>query len=279
MKYLKTGNPGSPIASLVFSLLLLAGLCSFAQAQPPNAAPQPRPADARAEIRSYHFEDTGEELPYALYVSSKVKPQEQSPLIIALHGLGGSHTSLVRDRAIDLAEEHGYILVGPMGYNSRGWYGIPDVPDLRGDAETDPANRDELSEKDVMNVLAMVREEFNIDDKRIYLMGHSMGGAGTLYLGVKHEDIWAAIAAIAPAAFWVDPQSLVTVPDMPVFIVHGTEDTVVQVDVSHRFVNVLQANEMDYEFQEIPDGDHGSVIPDGMPGIYDFFGKHKREQR
>src|SRR6185295_11370904 len=45
-----------------------------------------------------------------------------------------------------------------------------------------PANLRELSEKDAMNVLAMVRKEFKIDDKRIYIMGHSMGGAGALYL-------------------------------------------------------------------------------------------------
>jgi predicted esterase len=199
---LRNSNPG--FTHVLLSLLLLsAGLGSAAQAQAPNTAPQPRPADARAEIRSYHFADTDEDLPYALYVSSKVSPDRKAPLIVALHGLGGSHTSLVRDRAIDLAEEGGYILVGPMGYNSRGWYGIPGIPSLRGDVEDDPANRDELSEKDVMNVLAMAREEFNIDDQRIYLMGHSMGGAGTLYLGVKHADIWAAIAAIAPAAFWV----------------------------------------------------------------------------
>ena len=30
-----------------------------------------------------------------------------------------------------------------------------------------------------MNVLAMVRKEFNVDDNRTYLMGHSMGGART----------------------------------------------------------------------------------------------------
>ena len=48
-----------------------------------------------------------------------------------------------------------------------------------------PANLGELSEKDVMNVLALVRKEYSIDDKRIYLIGHSMGGGGTWHLG--HE--------------------------------------------------------------------------------------------
>ena len=56
----------------------------------------------------------------------------------------------------------------------------------------------ELSEKDVMNVLKMIRKEFNVDERRTYLMGHSMGGAGTFYLASKYPQIWAAVAAIAP---------------------------------------------------------------------------------
>ena len=45
------------------------------------------------------------------------------------------------------------------------------------------------SEQDVMNVLDMMRKEFTVDAKRIYLTGHSMGGAGTLFLGAKHANL------------------------------------------------------------------------------------------
>jgi S-formylglutathione hydrolase FrmB len=58
-----------------------------------------------------------------------------------------------------------------------------------------------LSEKDALNVLAVMRKEFKIDDNRTYLMGHSMGGAGTLFLGSEHPKEFAAIGAMAPAAF------------------------------------------------------------------------------
>lgn len=36
----------------------------------------------------YHFEDTNEDLPYSLYVSTKVKKNQKAPLIVTLHGLG-----------------------------------------------------------------------------------------------------------------------------------------------------------------------------------------------
>src|SRR5205823_10928051 len=52
---------------------------------------------------------------------------KRNPLIVALHGLGGDQSTMVREtyRAIELAEQGGYIFVAPMGYNSGGWYGIP----------------------------------------------------------------------------------------------------------------------------------------------------------
>jgi len=43
-------------------------------------------------------------------------------------------------------------------------------------------------------------------------MGHSMGGAGTIYLGVKHASIWAAIAPIAPASGGLLPDNYSLAP-------------------------------------------------------------------
>src|SRR5579863_8566490 len=81
--------------------------------------------DPRVQQRKYHFADTNEDLPYALFISSKVKKGKEAPLIVALHGVFGDGNSLLRGTATDLAEEGGYVLVGPMGYNPQGWYGSP----------------------------------------------------------------------------------------------------------------------------------------------------------
>ena len=75
-----------------------------------------------------------------------------------------------------------------MGYNSGGWYGAS-----FGKGKTNPENLHELSEKDVMNVLDIVRKDFNDRPGSHYLMGHSMGGGGTWQLGIKYPDQWAAL--------------------------------------------------------------------------------------
>src|SRR5215510_10768413 len=67
--------------------------------------------DPRVQERTYVFKETNEFIPYAVFVSSKVRKDKKNPLIVALHGLGGSLNSLLRGNALDLAEHGGYILV------------------------------------------------------------------------------------------------------------------------------------------------------------------------
>jgi dipeptidyl aminopeptidase/acylaminoacyl peptidase len=143
----------------------------------------------------------------------------------------------------------------------------------------EPPNLAELSEKDVLNVLAIVRKEFTVDDKRTYLMGHSMGGAGALFLGPKYVDRWAAVASMAPAAFLMKPdETLAPVKDkMPLFLAHGDADTVVSIDVGRRWANAATDLHMkDFNYLELPGGDHGTVIMQSMPEIFKFFKERAR---
>lgn len=215
-----------------------------AQPAPGRGGRAPIPVDPRVQIRTYRFADTNEDVPYAIYVSSKVSRDKKNPLIVTLHGLGGTHTTMMRPNALDLAEAGGYIYVAPMGYNPRGWYGVPRGERRGGPppnaapntgrqgpppgalaAANDPPNLRELSEKDVLNVLDIVRKEFNVDENRTYLFGHSMGGAGTYHLAVTYPEKWAAIGVQAPAAFSLDPNSLSKIPRMPVIVIHVLRQT------------------------------------------------------
>ena len=250
-----------------------------------------RSNDTRVQNRTYHFQDTNEDLPYCLFVSSKVSKDKKNPLIVSLHGLGIGPGYMCQGKALDLAEEGGYILVAPMGYNVGGWYGSP-VMNLagrggRGGQAAAPApppppeNLAELSEKDVMNVLAMMRKEFNVDDNRTYLMGHSMGGAGTYFLGSKHAKEWAAIAPIAPAAFLMNDKRATILQGIkdggvPMLVVQGDADSAVPVTNTRMWVDTMKEMKMNFEYKEIPGAEHGPVIEQGMADIFTFFAKHAK---
>ena len=181
--------------------LLLCGLATLASSQEPRAQDQGNKTYGKIEKKTYEFKEAGKEMEYALFVPSRYDKDKKTPLLVALHGLGGNPQQIMRSRGLtEQAEKYGYIVVAPMGYNSRGWYGVRGGGGF-GKKNDDPPNLRELSEKDVLNVLEQVRKEFTIDEKRIYLMGHSMGGGGTWHLGTKYPDLWAGLAPIAPAAF------------------------------------------------------------------------------
>jgi predicted peptidase len=293
---------------LIVTVSIASGLVLSAQQAAPAAnAPQSGrgggrgPVDPRVQQRTYTFADTNEQMPYALFVSSKVTRDKKNPLIVSLHGLGGDQNTMVREslRSVDLAEQGGYILLAPMGYNSGGWYGIPPGPPrpanaagagrgagaprpvIGGTAITDAAKVREASEKDVMAVLDMVRKEFNVDDRRIYLMGHSMGGAGTYYLGSKYGNLWAALAPIAPAAMGMtnnrtEVLQSIKAAGVPMLVSMGDIDEAVPVANVRTWVETMKELQMNYEYKEYPGLSHGPIIAGSMADIYAFFAKHSK---
>jgi len=220
------------------------------------------------------FTEEYETLPYYLFVSSKVTPGKPAPLIVALHGMGADASYLMNGRFLQLAEEGGYIAVGPLGYDGdgySGWYGSP----WMGQSAEMPV----LSEKDVMDVLQMIRGEFSIDPKRTYMMGHSMGGAGTLFLGQKHSSEWAALAPIAPAAFMMQTNRAAYLEpirdaNIPVIVIQGDSDDLVPASNTRQWIATMEQMEIRHEYIEIAGLDHGTIIPAAMDDIFRFFAEN-----
>lgn len=234
--------------------------------------------DPRAEERAYYFDEAGMDMPYCVYVSTKVKKDTPAPLIIGLHGAGTGPQIMCDTTIVDQVEAGGYILAAPMGYNERGGYGAPRRAAPGGNAD-EPENVSELSEQDVMNVLHMVLDEFNVDEDRVYLMGHSMGGGGTMYLGPKYAEIWAAIAPIAGGGGRADQsESLKRLKDAGVAVIvsHGEADDIVPVQGSRDLAAEMNAMGIVSEYVEYPGVGHGPVINLAQQRIFEFFAKHTR---
>jgi predicted esterase len=272
--------------------------------------------DPRVQSRTYVFTNTGEILPYAVFVSTKVAKDKPAPLIVALRGAGGNPGVFMHEPALRLAEAGGYVMVAPMGYSATGNFGNPaggmagfgrrggastnapglasPVPGTNQPPGAPPPGRggpgmppggaagaagqsnkvSEYSEQDVMNVLAIIRQEFNIDDHRIYLMGHSQGGAGALHIADKYSSIWAAVAGLSPGAPGFQLDASARFKDVPVLLVVGTKDnfigSVQSLDERMKSLN------LPHEYQEVPGKDHGGIIMGGMTNVFQFFSQHTK---
>lgn len=229
--------------------------------------------DPRVEHRSYRFPDTGERIPYALFVPSGYAPSTPAPLLVSLHGLGRTYDWLMGyDGLLDAAEAGGFIIVTPLGYTRRGWYGARSSG-IDGRALGPEAQR---SEQDVLEVLRLVRAEFNVDPDRIYLWGHSMGGAGTYHLAAAQPELWAGIGVVAPAPpeGVAAAELLSRIRHLPVIVLQGTDDELVPVSLTRAWVAAMAALGMQHVYVEIPGGDHSLLISqnrDHMERIVEFF--------
>lgn len=224
--------------------------------------------DPRVQHRSYSFPGTGESIPYALFVPSSYEPSAETPLIVSLHGLGRTHDWLMGYHGfLDQAEANGYIVVTPLGYIRRGWYGSRQIED---------AIDGERSEQDVLNVLQLVRDEFNVDANRIYLWGHSMGGAGTYHIAAKYPELFAGLGVAAPAPEPNAPMDAIlnNIKHLPIFVLQGTDDQAVPVERTRAWVGKMRELGMQHVYVEIPGGDHSLLISQdasNMQKFVDFF--------
>ena len=226
--------------------------------------------------RHYRLDAANEVMPYHMYVPTTYDGTRAFPLIIALHGLGGTEDSFFDnyEKAFPpLAERHGYIVAAPLGYRVDGSYGWG-----IGTAPVDPTTRrvQERSEADVMEVLRLVRQQYKIDDNRIYLAGHSMGAIGTWKIAPKYPTLWAAIATFSGSG---QPSTLERIAHVPEFVVHGDNDPTVNVQGSRAMVAKAKELGIEVTYIEVPGGNHGSVVAPNFPGAFDFFDGHvKRPQ-
>ncbi len=224
--------------------------------------------DPRVQHRSYQFPATGETIPYAVFVPSNYDAAQETPLIVSLHGLGRSHDWLMGYHGfLDQAETNGYIVVTPLGYIRRGWYGSRAIDDMQ-DAK--------YSEQDVMNVLQLLRDEFNVDSNRIYLWGHSMGGAGTYHIAARHPNLFAGlgVAAPAPVANASMDEILTSIKHLPIFVLQGDDDQAVPVELTRSWVAKMRELGMQHVYVEIPGGDHSLLVSqdkENMQKFVDFF--------
>jgi predicted peptidase len=198
--------------------------------------------------------------------------------VIALHGLGSGVTYMMEySNLVELAERYGYLVATPMGYNERGWYGGRGPGNEFNSRQDDPGppNLGELSELDVMDVLRIMRRDFNVDDRRIYLIGQSMGGGGTWYIGTKYPELWAALVPMAPAVYR-STDELEAARDLPVLVIQGDADESVDPDVTRRWVARMEELGVDYQYIEVPGGTHFSAGRDNIDKVFAFLSQHSR---
>lgn len=148
----------------------------------------------------------GQKREYLQYAPSDLGSKR--PLIISCHGMNQSakyQWDMLKD-AKTLADKEKFVIVLPEGINS-GW-------DISGDRDINL----------IKDLIAQMKKDFDIDEKRVYLSGFSMGGMLTYHAMNKIPDVIAAFAPISGYPMW--GFTYTGKRAIPVIHHHGTGDDV-----------------------------------------------------
>ncbi len=157
-------------------------------------------------------------------VPSSYASDAAAPLIVLLHTMG--RTGAAQDEYMglsDLANAYGFIMVAPDGTPSEA-----EDPLRFWDASAACCNWEGAELDDSAYLMALVdavKAEYRIDEKRIFMLGHSNGAFMAHRMAHDHSGAIAAIVSLAGADQSVERPP----PAHPVHVlqIHGTADTAI----------------------------------------------------
>lgn len=223
--------------------------------------------------RHYLLQGANEIMPYRVYVPTGYVATKATPLVIALHGLGGNEDGFFDNYnrlPPQLSETHGFLLASPLGFRRDGFYGSG----MMGATDAVSRRRSEYSEKDVLEVLRLMKAAYNVDESRVYLIGHSMGAIGTWALASKYPQTWAALVAFAGVG---SPALADNMKAIPQFVVHGDADNTVNVSGSRNMVGALKKLDANVTYIEVAGGSHTDVVVPNLPKAFEFLAAQRKQ--
>ena len=203
------------------------------------------------------------------YVLATPRVTDPLPLVFVLHGRGADANDLA-----DLAPMMGtgYRFVFPnapepfepapgfrFGYTwFHGW----------------PAERNSIvqSRNLLLKFIDEVLERYPTPAGKVILSGFSQGGMMSLDVGFRTKQKLAGIVVMSGALYEEDPPPFS--PDIPVLMVHGTEDDMIPVLAARRARRILESHGIEPEYHEFPMGHY--VTPESIAAVADFIQRQLR---
>jgi VCBS repeat-containing protein len=246
--------------------------------------------------RSFSASYDGSTRYYWLDLPDHFNSSAPTPLVIFLHGYGQDRSMYRTYFPVfrQIFHQNGWMVACPesrtiSGYSA--WYTAP-------------------SRSDITDVINLLEQEFNVDPSHIHVMGTSMGGSGTLKYAMFNPDIIASVCPIMGVTnftefyYWTPDSTLqnsirtayggtpsqvplvyndesplgneIRFMHTPVFLLHGSADTVVPVSNSRNLYSSLTQAGYDVKYVEVQGvGHYATTLVEGHEQeIFEWFRDH-----
>eukprot|EP00919_Chromeraceae_sp_WS-2016_P040738 GHVR01097227.1.p1 GENE.GHVR01097227.1~~GHVR01097227.1.p1 ORF type:complete len:232 (-),score=16.84 GHVR01097227.1:495-1190(-) len=176
---------------------------------------------------------------YAIRVDDSYRSSTPAPLVLVLH--------------------HGYDGAKPVAYTGAAMIekfmggvreigGIAIAPDALG-GDWRSAN----NENSAVWLVKRAMNTYNIDVNQIYVIGYSMGGAGTLHIAGRHQDLFTGAIPVAA------PITGTTKWTIPVYLIHSKKDELIPYFAAENHAASIEAAGGTIQFKTVYDLTHFEV--------------------
>ncbi len=183
----------------------------------------------------------------------------QWPLILYLHGGSARGDNIAQMRKLGLTAKveadpkFPFIVVSPQCRQGEIWT----------DVEALGALLDEVA------------RTHRVDQDRVYVTGHSMGGRGALYAAYKMPERFAAVVSLAPSSpitAWAEKLARI-----PLRLFNGSKDQFTPPKDVEELIRAIEATGARPEFTELPERDHYILDVYDRPELYEWLARQKRK--
>ncbi len=184
-----------------------------------------------------------------LHIPKVAKADAQLPLVLVLHGDASDENTLLDSPNIslaDLADQLGFMVAAPSTSY------IKDNPSA------------------LARLIELIRSKHDLDESRIYLVGHDTGGAVALREAVQSPDAIAAVASLAGATTFEKGDVL-----PPAVLVVATEDGLVFPWITRQATESATASGLSLEVRRVENAGHMTMIDKCLPGVVEWLLTHR----
>lgn len=185
-----------------------------------------------------------------VYLPNDYNPKKKYPLVISLHGFGGSAT--IQNTLFDFrpfTTSMQFILINVDGMQGVGGIRFWDATDFccnYGQEKIDDVGY-------ISDVIESMSEEYSINLKRVHLFGHSNGGFMSYRMACDMPEKIASLVSFA-GVNWNDFSKCKGEEPIPVLHIHGTKDFLIKYQGTGKFPSAEKTAEQWAEHNNCSEG-------------------------
>jgi pimeloyl-ACP methyl ester carboxylesterase len=181
---------------------------------------------------------------FRLFIPRQFQPGRQIPLVVALHGAGGNEHLFFdgygRGIVLKEAEKRGWAVIAPR------------------------AGRNLVH---IEAALEAAEQLLPTDPERIYLMGHSMGGAHCFSAIAQFPDRFRGVAIFAGAG-----QPTQVPSDLPILMAVGEQElSILKTNVENAYRRLQELNLKVLDYKKYDGCEHLMIVREALPDAFAFF--------